>query len=106
MGGLSMIENLHRGAGPGGLMRVGIRGNLQMPVVKTGVAGDAIHSLAGPNGSNLLLPGRRDIHLSPPYPTARAFSPPSTPTGLTRRGFFFVQPGSEEGPFRAVFSGK
>jgi hypothetical protein len=93
MNGLAVIENLHRTTGLGGLMRVSIPGNLQLPVVMTGAAGDSIQSIAGPNGSNLLLPGWRDIHLSPPNPTARASSPPSTPTGLTRRGFFFVQPG-------------
>lgn len=109
MGGLGVIENLHRAACLGGLMRVSIPGNLQLPVVMTGVAGDSIQSIAGPNGSNLLLPGWRDIHLSPPNPTARASSPPSTPTGLTRRGFFFVQPGKtsslSRGPTFACRSG-
>jgi hypothetical protein len=101
MKGLALIENLHRTTGLGGLMWVPIRGNLQSPVVTTGVAGDSIQSIAGPNGSNLLLPGWRDIHLSPPNPTARASSPPSTPTGLTRRGFFFVQPGKSSSLLRA-----
>lgn len=100
MGGEGAIENSHRSRARGLLMWSVKGSNLRLRVIATRIGWHKGSPLRQPpNGSNLLLPGWRDIHLSPPNPTARAFCPPSTPvtsaTGVSFLGGQLIRQGSQ-----------
>jgi hypothetical protein len=66
----AVIENLHGARAGVVLIRSDKGSNLQLSVPRQTQADNAVIRTPAPNGSNLLLPGWRDIKLPPPKPTA------------------------------------
>ncbi|WP_137917749.1 hypothetical protein [Hydrogenophaga sp. 2FB] len=86
-----VIKNLHEPGALATLFRVDKASNLQLSVRRQASADNTGNRKSATNGSNLLLPGWRDIKLPPPKLTARAFLPAVNPGKLCLPGFLFFR---------------